>query len=192
MDETFTTFYYSLSSVSCRIVHNKQVSDENMLEICVTYRYNFAIVIKLWAKMRLFWGVSLYFFLGSMSLYAANDLNRQLLQERIKPVGQVRVQKQVDGEKTPGTNNQVIIQAQSAESGQDTYEHFCIVCHRDGLAGAPKARDADDWKPRTSGKTIDDLVKSSINGLNAMPPKGTCSECSEDDLKAAIQYMLPK
>jgi cytochrome c5 len=25
-----------------------------------------------------------------------------------------------------------------------------------------------------------------------MPPKGTCMTCTKEDLKAAIEYMLPK
>jgi cytochrome c5 len=36
------------------------------------------------------------------------------------------------------------------------------------------------------------LVASSIKGLNAMPAKGTCFKCMDEDLKAAISYMLPK
>lgn len=80
----------------------------------------------------------------------------------------------------------------AAEAGQDTYEHFCITCHQDGVAGAPKFRDNKDWAPRLSGRTIDDLVASAVKGLNTMPPQGTCTECSEEDIRAAITYMLPK
>ncbi|MFA5960863.1 MAG: c-type cytochrome [Tatlockia sp.] len=76
--------------------------------------------------------------------------------------------------------------------GQSTYERFCSVCHRDGLVGAPKFRSESDWKPRTDKKTMDELVESATKGLNAMPANGTCTECSEDDMKNAIQYMLPK
>jgi cytochrome c5 len=77
-------------------------------------------------------------------------------------------------------------------AGKATYERFCIACHEEGLIGAPKFGDETDWKPRLVGKTIDDLVNSAVNGLNVMPAQGTCSECSKDDLKAAINYMLPK
>jgi cytochrome c5 len=73
-----------------------------------------------------------------------------------------------------------------------TYEQFCIICHKDGLVGAPRFGDEKDWKPRLSGKTLDDLLAVAKKGLNAMPPQGTCTECSDEDLKAAIQYMLPR
>jgi cytochrome c5 len=34
------------------------------------------------------------------------------------------------------------------------------------------------------------LLHSAINGKNAMPPRGTCATCSDDELKAAIEYMV--
>lgn len=86
----------------------------------------------------------------------------------------------------------VAVHASTEDSGQTTYEQFCIICHQDGVASAPKFHNEDDWKPRLAGRTLDDLLQSATKGLNLMPEKGTCSECSEDDLKAAIQYMLPK
>jgi cytochrome c5 len=82
-------------------------------------------------------------------------------------------------------------QAQDSQ-GQKIYERFCIVCHRDGLVGAPKFRDEQQWKSHLSGKTMDELVAVAVKGLNAMPAKGTCYECSEQELKSAIEYMLPK
>lgn len=79
-----------------------------------------------------------------------------------------------------------------AEEGKETYEHFCITCHQDGIAGAPKFRNKKEWDARLSGKKIEDLVDSAVNGLNTMPPQGTCTECSEEDILAAVTYMMPK
>jgi cytochrome c5 len=80
----------------------------------------------------------------------------------------------------------------SDDSGQKIYERYCVICHRDGIAGAPRFRNEQDWEKRTSGHTIDDLVTAAVKGMNAMPMKGTCYECSEADLKAAIEYMVPQ
>ena len=57
---------------------------------------------------------------------------------------------------------------------------------------APKLKNEKDWNPSLTGRTLKDLVASSLKGLNAMPVKGTCIECNEKDLEAAIQFMLPK
>ena len=36
------------------------------------------------------------------------------------------------------------------------------------------------------------MLKNAINGINAMPPKGMCMECSDDEIKDAIEYMVSK
>ena len=68
------------------------------------------------------------------------------------------------------------------------YDKSCKVCHASGAAGAPKTGDAAAWEPRMS-KGMDVLVQSVNNGLNAMPPKGMCFDCSDDEYKALIEYM---
>jgi len=68
------------------------------------------------------------------------------------------------------------------------YDKSCKVCHASGAAGAPKTGDAAAWEPRMT-KGMDVLVQSVNNGLNAMPPKGMCFDCSDDEYKALIEYM---
>lgn len=70
----------------------------------------------------------------------------------------------------------------------DRYNKACIACHASGAAGAPKFGNAAAWAPRLA-KGIDKLLVSTKNGLNAMPPKGLCMDCSDADYKALIQYM---
>lgn len=77
--------------------------------------------------------------------------------------------------------------AQAAD-GKAIYDQSCKVCHAAGVAGAPKLGDKDAWAPRIA-QGADKMLENAINGLNAMPPKGTCMNCSDDDLKAAISYM---
>ncbi len=125
--------------------------------------------------------------LCSVMLHAANnEIERQQIQQRIQPIGKVRIQE--DG--TIRQNKKKLPVPVEKNNGQVIYEQYCIICHRDGLAGAPKFRDAKEWKLRSLGKTVDDLVSSATKGLNAMPAKGTCYNCSDADLKAAIEYML--
>ncbi len=74
------------------------------------------------------------------------------------------------------------------EDVEANYNKSCAVCHTAGVAGAPKTGDAEAWKPRLD-KGMDALVASVTNGLNAMPPKGMCTDCSDDDYKALIEHM---
>lgn len=73
--------------------------------------------------------------------------------------------------------------------GEATYNQACMACHMTGAAGAPKRGDADAWAPRLE-KGIDTLYEHSINGFQAMPPKGGQVSLSDDEVKAAVDYML--
>ena len=75
-----------------------------------------------------------------------------------------------------------------AQDGKAVYDTACQVCHSMGVAGAPKAHDAAAWEPRLA-KGADALVSSVKSGLNAMPPGGMCTDCSDEDYKKAIEFM---
>ena len=77
----------------------------------------------------------------------------------------------------------------SAADGQKIYQQSCQSCHASGVAGAPKLGDKDAWAPRIA-TGMDAMMASVMNGKNAMPPKGACGSCSDDDLTAAAQYMV--
>jgi cytochrome c5 len=70
----------------------------------------------------------------------------------------------------------------------DKYAKSCGVCHASGAAGAPVTHDVAGWEPRMT-KGMDVLVASVSNGLNAMPPKGMCFDCSDEDYVALIEFM---
>ena len=76
-----------------------------------------------------------------------------------------------------------------SRSGEDIYNSKCMVCHTSGSAGAPKFGAADDWTERL-GKGMDVLYTSAISGFQGMPAKGLCMDCSDDELKASVDYMV--
>ncbi len=73
-------------------------------------------------------------------------------------------------------------------SGEEVYKQFCFACHDAGVGGAPLLHDVDAWAPRLA-QDADILWQHTLNGINAMPPKGTCMGCSDDELKAATAFM---
>jgi cytochrome c5 len=75
-----------------------------------------------------------------------------------------------------------------AQADMAKYDKSCKVCHDAGVAGAPKTGDAAAWEPRMA-KGMEVLLVSVNNGLNAMPPKGMCFDCTDADYTALIEYM---
>ena len=91
-------------------------------------------------------------------------------------------------------NSQQQVQLAQLTDGFDaeaTYMMSCFACHSSGAAGAPKVGpgNAADWTSRLE-KGIDTVVSNAINGLNSMPAKGLCFTCSDDYLRAVVQYMV--
>ena len=78
--------------------------------------------------------------------------------------------------------------APSSDAGKKLYDTNCMACHAAGVAGAPKFGDKAVWAPRIA-TGMDTLYASAIKGKNAMPAKGG-SGASDDDVKAAVQYMV--
>lgn len=128
----------------------------------------------------------------SIAAYPVEDYYRQQTQERIKPVGQVRLEGQTRPAAEPAQEETKTETAKEEVPGKATYEQYCAVCHRDGIAGAPKFQSATEWQTRLDKQSMEEMLATAIKGINAMPPKGTCMDCSEEELKHAIQYMLPE
>lgn len=77
------------------------------------------------------------------------------------------------------------------KSPEEIYNANCMACHATGAAGAPKTGDAAAWQARLA-QGIETVYDHAINGLNAMPPRGMCMSCSNDDIKAVVDYMVEK
>ncbi|MFK7864658.1 MAG: cytochrome c5 family protein [Pseudohongiellaceae bacterium] len=70
------------------------------------------------------------------------------------------------------------------------YENTCFACHGTGAAHAPEVGDIIEWEIRLE-KGLDSLVENTINGLNGiMPARGLCVDCSDDELREIVEYML--
>jgi len=112
----------------------------------------------------------------------SGSLNEQKIIDRIKPDGQVTV----EGVAISIPNKPVI-----ADIGQNRYEQTCKLCHEAGLADAPKLGDKSAWKTRVD-QGIEILIKHALHGLKAMPPKGGCMGCSEEEIRKTVEYMVLK
>lgn len=120
----------------------------------------------------------------------ANDLpfgerslfSDRAVKERVKASGDVCVEGEDCG--TAAAEEEAV-----ASSPEDVYQAKCFACHGTGAAGAPKVGDAAAWTARLANG-MDTVVANAINGIGGMPPKGTCMDCSDDTLKAVVEYMV--
>jgi cytochrome c5 len=103
--------------------------------------------------------------------------------KRIAPVGSVCV---------AGTECSAAAGAATASSGprsgSDVYGTYCVACHGSGVLGAPKLGDKSAWNDRLA-KGFNATLANAIKGINAMPAKGTCGDCSDKELSNAIKHM---
>lgn len=121
--------------------------------------------------------------LWAVSAQAATD---EAIAERLKPVGEVCIQ----GQECAAAGAGAAAAGGAARSGEDVYGKFCTACHSSGLLNAPKTGDSAAWTARADAAGgLDGLLKHAISGINAMPPKGTCADCSDEELTAAIKHM---
>lgn len=75
------------------------------------------------------------------------------------------------------------------KDGKTVYNTVCAGCHGAGVLGAPKFGDKGAWASRV-GQGMPTLVSHAINGIRAMPPRGGSPSLTDDEVKAAVQYMV--
>ncbi|MFB9147786.1 c-type cytochrome [Halomonas alkalicola] len=78
---------------------------------------------------------------------------------------------------------------QAEPDGEAIYNQACMACHMTGAAGAPIKGNEGHWAERLE-KGMDELYANSINGIGAMPPKGGHANLSDEEVKAAVDFML--
>jgi len=120
----------------------------------------------------------------ALQAMAISDAKKEAIAERLKPVGEVCLQ----GDSSCAT---AVAASTGPKEPADVYAGKCAGCHDTGAGGAPKVGVAGDWAARIANGN-DALYSNAINGLNAMPPKGLCMDCSDDDIKAVVDLMVSK
>ena len=104
-----------------------------------------------------------------------NAMTDEAIAKRLQPVGRVEF----------GAASA----AAGSRTGEQAYKAVCTNCHQTGVAGAPKLGDKAAWAPHLMHGTAG-LLQSALKGKGAMPPKGGNPSLSDDDVRAAVEFMV--
>ena len=114
---------------------------------------------------------------------------------RLAAVGQINTV-QAQSNSTTTTQQAAATETAVTETsvdGQKVYKAACIACHGAGIAGAPLVGNAAAWTSRIEAGA-DSLYTNAINGFQGssgvMPGKGGNASLSDDEVKAAVDYMV--
>jgi len=105
----------------------------------------------------------------------ADAMTPERIADRLRPVGTVVLGAPVDA-------------AAVLQSGEIVYKLSCSACHTAGVAGAPRTGDLAAWRPRLA-QGFDVLVRHSIDGFKAMPPKGGNPNLDPIEVARAVAYI---
>lgn len=75
--------------------------------------------------------------------------------------------------------------------GIEVVNGTCKVCHAQGINGAPIIGNKKMWGPRAE-QGLETLIEHASNGYGLMPAKGGNESLTQEDISAAIQYMLSR
>ncbi|RMH62106.1 MAG: cytochrome c5 family protein [Calditrichaeota bacterium] len=83
---------------------------------------------------------------------------------------------------------------ETLKNGEKVFNKICFACHKDGVAGAAAITNKKRWQ-ENADKGLENLMtnikKGIVNGkYGTMPPRGGCTDCTDEDLKDAILYMI--
>lgn len=76
-----------------------------------------------------------------------------------------------------------------AKAGELVYNRACKMCHGTGMARSPKTGDKAAWAARIA-RGAEELTNNAIKGIRAMPPRGGCGSCSNEDIANAVAFIM--
>ncbi|NKF22985.1 c-type cytochrome [Solimonas marina] len=87
--------------------------------------------------------------------------------------------------------------AEAVPDGAKVYDQACAKCHTSAFgaffSGAPKTGKQQTWdRLLQQAGSVDALIANANQGIGKMPAKGGANDLSDEDVAAAVHYMLSK
>ena len=116
------------------------------------------------------------------------EADRSSIQKSIQPVAAVNTDPNAVATAVPEVTAAAF---EGSLDGEMIYNNVCMACHTTGAGGAPKLAEAE-WEGRLD-KGMDAVIANAINGYmgeqGMMPAKGGRVDLSDDQVKAAVEFM---
>jgi len=145
--------------------------------------------------------VLIFVFLGAGMMLggggeASGELDDAAVASNTAPIGKVRL----DGEALPEPvieqeiTAETEVATETPDQGKQVFSSLCFSCHGTGLPGIPQLGDKAAWADRiVQGKAL--LYDRALTGYTGasgmpMPPKGGNTALSDEEVKAAVDYMV--
>jgi cytochrome c5 len=123
-------------------------------------------------------------FLSFLVMHTVQAQTRvEVINANTAPVGQVEVAGAAEAAAAAASA------AAAPLSPEALYKKDCAFCHDNGTAGAPKYGDKAGWASHLA-KGTDVLKEHALKGFKAMPAKGLCPQCSDQETLDALEYLL--
>jgi cytochrome c5 len=129
--------------------------------------------------------------LGVQDEEGVNPSRDTIASERIKPVADIYTGEDSAAaieEATATAAPEQAVAFDGSLDGEMIYTSVCAACHATGVANAPKP--GSDEMAQRAEKGADALIKTAIDGLNAMPARGGRPDLSDEQIKAVVEFML--
>lgn len=84
---------------------------------------------------------------------------------------------------------------EQAAKGEKLFKATCAMCHQTGAAGAPIVGKKEEWSARIAQgmpMLYDHALKGYTGKKGMMPAKGANTSAKDEDVKAAVDYMVNK
>nr|WP_282103571.1 c-type cytochrome [Halomonas getboli] len=122
------------------------------------------------------------------SAHAQQKMDREAIAERLAPVGQLCLEGEDCGTAVASAGDEAT-SGDAPIDGEGIYGSVCMACHETGAAGAPVRGNEDAWASRTE-QGFATLLDHAINGYNAMPARGGNPNLTDEEMHAAVAYMV--
>lgn len=123
------------------------------------------------------------------SVVEPEPMDAEAIAERLKPVARENIGEEQVAEAPAADETEDAAEAGDNSVGKQVVTQVCAVCHASGMMNSPKIGNAADWAPRIE-QGMDTVYKHAIEGFNMMPARGGNPKLTDEEVKAAVDYMI--